>query len=470
MDEELARENLDGVVASAPRSWEPALSGEDLSLLLARALEPIDTLAALKSLPLTDATASWAVSAVRAAAADPDDPETLLVAARSLDDLELTELSIPVLGHALEIAPGNGEILCSLTFALNIESTSEAICHLLTAHLTTALTWDYACESLAGVATDTGNFPLARTALEHLPGNPFSATARPPQRHWARRASLGDSGSVARAARRVQRHDALAAPDGPPGEGDSRAWELITNGDLLLRQEPDPGTRAREGKGSSADVNHSYRKDTYSAINQVVALLEVVLSAAGRRVDRVAFAADRDSEILAWGIGTCLRRPVIPADTAPEPYDLVVGYHWERGLRLPGVRRATHSSDRTATFFGYRVSFDRDPPDIIGMFGRAAAPWAERHRHVQAAQRATSAPPELWRDLVLGRLDHGVEVLPADERPAWVIGRELAALPREHADPDRAEVLDLLGRIIGGDAPFGLTGEREKVRFRPPFS
>jgi tetratricopeptide (TPR) repeat protein len=361
-------------------------------------------------------------AAARAASTAPQDPDALFQAGYEFIDLGLNDLAIAPLQRAFDLRPEHLNTLLELVVALeNVERYDQVVAVLRRAY--------WAVERVE----------IVRALYSHsvaMTGDLATTRQLYP--------TLGEENEVAAvlksvAGMRIARHDALAAVGRPAGQ-DLRAWELLLNG-LLVLDLTGPEYEGMGGRwGAVWDQPDSFATR--------LTLLQHALARAGRAVSVVAHAADRDSEILAWALGTRLGRPVVPLSGDLPEYALVVVYSWANAAAT-GLQ-ALRYEDRTAVLFSYGLDWtgsSQPGPDIAGLEAQAFfPPWGE-------GTRVVGTP---------GEPDFRVERTPADSRPAEVIGRELAAVGGQPEPAQVADILGLVDALRARGAPSGLTtGQRQ---------
>lgn len=363
-----------------------------------------------------------AAAAAGAAAARPD-AESLFQAGCRLIDVALDDLAVAPLIEARGLRPDDVDVLAELVVALEGCQRYDHALAIMTRIAPQLLERDELLRALcAHVAAMTGD--LATTRRLH--------------------ATLGDAPAVAMLRRlagaRIARADALAAIGRPAGT-DLRAWEVILNGVVVL----DVAGPEYEGMGGRWGAVW----DDPASFARRLTALQQALARAERAVSVVAHAPDRDSEILAWALGTRLERSVAPLGDELPPHTLVTAFS-SRALAAAGAE-TIRFDDPSTLLFAYSLDWTyagQPAPDVVGLEAQEMFPlWDERMR-------------------VVGEIGHDARIDPiaADVRPAVEIGRELGAAAAEEDAAQLADVVALIDAVRPGKA--GLTGG-DRQRFHP---
>ncbi|MCL2736892.1 MAG: hypothetical protein FWD75_09755 [Propionibacteriaceae bacterium] len=397
-----AQNRMRDLRAARPLSTQPLPDSDLVQLLeqIAEILEPFDF--------------EQALSSVRRAGTDTTDADALYRAGYELVDIGLNEVAVPILASALHINPMNGRLLTELAAALN-----ACWAYGLAADLLRDNQW--ALEQigpgrylLAHDAAMCGDLETTRDLLPTL-----SRTHGEPE-------------LMARTARaRVARYDAITPSIADPQLPD---WELVLNGIVLLTC-GDVGEDAMHGRWAFA-------QETPDQIAHRLSVLQGVLTALKRQPTRVAFAPDRDSEILAHAVASTLGiDTVVDGSASRADDDLIVAYMWPGGD--PAFMGAV-ADDHRAILYAHHLNWTQgasSAPDIAAAETQfVIPPWGEQIVIPNASD--PTAKREATRT-------------PADTRDPAVIAQELMAVP---VDVDAVDVeVDRCSRLVTALRDAGAT-------------
>lgn len=413
MTPEDATARLRELSAMAFRVAAPLATGEREALLL-------DLANACEALRASDDL----LEQLRTSSRTADDPRALDAAAAMLSDAGLSRPAAALLRAALALGHQDTETVDRLAVALHRSGEEAAATHVYQEHPWAVERSVYSRALASHHAALRGELTAVRELLEDLPTD----------------APVRDYRGFAVA--RLARADALGGPEDAAATAGSelRWWEVVLQGSVLLHS-----SRAGEEdmKGRYAAVWD--REDLFQS---VLGLLDAVLVDAGLSPTAILAAPDRDSQVLGHvlaarygldGVRSLEEGPTV------EGVPLVVAYRWhDLGDWLSRIDAAMPH----AVFFAYSLDWTRThpvAPDVIGMLAQVLyPPWGQR---------------QFVRDVAGAPGGREVETVPADTRPAELLGGELAAEGGGGPDPeDLGAVLAVVRALRRATLPPGLLG------------
>jgi hypothetical protein len=416
-DQESARQLVAQLRYSVPLTVEPLATS-----LLAERLGQV-----AQALSFFDFDAAY--QAVSRAAADIDDPQALYEAGYELIEIGLDQLAVAPLAQVLAIAPEPG-VVFELSAAL-----SNSWCYQESAALLAS--YPYALDNsnmvralYAHNAAMAGDFDLVSAILPRLEPDEQSATL------------------VALARHRYARYSALSKIGRPAGE-DLRGWELALHGVSVLRTSDD-GEEQMKGRFAAF-------WESPESFTSTLTILESVLASQDKAISQVAFAPDRDSEIVARVLAAhlALATPKPISETPAKPGTLMVAYQW------PGDDPETlddWAGSREVILYAHILDWTENcwlSPDVAGQEAQYTySPWDQR----------MTFTPDPTDPETPGR----VGTIPPDDRPAQQIAADLAANMGtnkldEKERNDLADAKQLLDALQATEASCGLlTGQRHR--------
>lgn len=334
----------------------------------------------------------------------PGDAKVLYDVGYQLIEVGLPDLAAGILGHALEMRPGDPAIVTELCCALE----------------------------------DDLRFPDARAVLEAFPELWEEATMARYLLTFHRFMTADVDGArelldallraeeeLADTARQVQ--DMVTRADAIRGQAaldpsDLRGWHFAVNGTLLLHESP-------HGRDAGMNGRYAWVQDQETLCRSGIDLAKMALDALGMELPRVYLLGDRDSEILGraaaevWGL---------PAEPWPgDGAGIIVAYD------LSLLDEAT-----------WRQVAEHRPGQVL--WGHASQ-WTVRHAY--GADLVTylyqeNTPPWGARLVVDPETQQALDVGP-DESPAEEIARRVADAEADNSDQDTDALVALVKAATG---------------------